>query len=436
VTFSHLPFTIVRQLKAVLPAAALLGAGVTSFAQSVIMSLPEEPLNAPVVRQAQEAAQAPSDSRPAPSGRLFSYGPVSLRTNLMYRFLKAEGLPSGARTIDSDIQTITPTISLDFGSHWSVAYIPSWIYYSAHELDDTFDQAANIRGAVIGQVWTLLFNQDYSHTSPTLYETGRQTTQEVWSTSVSGSRSIGSRSRLDLNGALVQNYPDFGKETRDWTTTDWFTVQVTPGLHVGVGPTFGYTEVINAPDMTYQRYMGRVGFSPTNKLSLSVDGGMEYRQTNSSASKDLKNPIIDASLNYRPFETTAVSLTYAHTVNPSLYDDQVSVGARWNLHFEQRLLVHFYFSADWSRSDTEYQGTSTVTPAPVPPDPTDPNSPPFIPSKPGRKDTIDTFNCRLTTKILKRATIALTYQQTENQSSQLLFDTSSKQYGIEINCAF
>jgi len=397
------------------------------------MSLPQEQLDAPEIRDAAAAKQGPIGSRPAPGGTFLSYGPVSLRTNVMYRYLNAEGLPHAGRQIASEIQTITPTFALDFGQHWSVSYTPSWTEYTARAMDDTFDQVAAIRGGMIGRYWLLGFNEDFSIASPTLYETGQQTSQRSWNTHVSASRSIGSRYNLELNGRLSELYTDIGHDSRDWSTEDWFTVQLSPAVTVGVGPTFGYVEIIGAADMTYQRYMGRLTFNPTEKISLSANGGVELRQTKSSLGKDLQNPIFNVTLGYRPFETTSVGIEYDQTVQTSLYDSQVVVGANWRVHFEQRLLQHLYFSADWTRGDSEYLATTIVS---LPPPSEDPNLPPTLISIPGRKDEIDEFNFRLMTQILKRVTISLTYQQTDNQSSQGGFDVSSKQYGFEINCSF
>jgi hypothetical protein len=182
--------------------------------------------------------------------------------------------------------------------------------------------------------------------------------------------------------------------------------------------------------------MGSLRFDPTNKLSFSANGGVELRQTNSSIGKDLENPIVNLMAVYRPFETTSITLSFDHTVNTSLYDSQVTVGANWRLHFEQRLLGRLYFSADWSQADNEYLGTTTLVPAPPPQNPEDPSLPPILVSQPGRKDKIEEFNCRLMTQLFKRLTIAAIYQQTDNQSSLMLYDVSSKQYGIELNFTF
>lgn len=431
------PSSTFRLIRVVSAIASLTAASVTVLGQSVIMSLPQEPLNAPVIREAQAAQQGINGSRPPASETLFTRGSVTLRAHIMYRYLKAEGLPSGARRVDSEIQSIVPTVSLDLGRNWSVSYIPSWTYYAAPEMEDTFDQSASIHGGLIGLHWLLTLDQTFSFSSPTLYETGRQTEQKTWSTHVSASRSIGSRYNLELNGSVSGLQSEIGNDSRDWSTDDWFMVQISPALNVGIGPTFGYVDMSgSSPDMTYQRFMGRLSFNPTSKLSLNAGGGVERRQSDSEFSKDIENPIINADLSYRPFETTTIGVSYNHTVSTSLYDNQVTVGSNWSLHFEQRLLGHVYFSASWNHGESEYLATTTVTPPPEPIDPEDPSVPPFPVSQPGRKDKTETFDFRLTTQLFRRLSIAATYQHSENRSSQGLFDVSSKQYGIELNCSF
>jgi hypothetical protein len=428
--------SIFRRIRIAVAAPLSLAASVIVLGQNVIMSLPQEPLNAPVVRQAEEARQGPVESRPAASGRLFQYGPIALRTNVVYRYMNAEGLPAGSRRVASEVQTVTPTFAFDFGQHWSVSYTPSWTSYTARALEDTFDQAAAIRGGLIGRYWLLGFSQDFSASSPTLYETGRQTEQKGWNTEISAARSIGNRSSLDLKLHMRELQSEIGNDSRDWSTEDWFMLHLSSATSIGVGPTFGYVEIFGAPDMTYQRYMGRLTFDPTNKLSFSANGGVELRQTNSSAGKDLENPIVNLMATYRPFETTSITLSFDHTVNTSLFDSQVTVGADWRLHFEQRLLRHFYFSADWSRADKEYLTTTRFVSAPPPQNPDDPSLPPILISQPGRTDKIKEFSCRLSTQLFNRLSLAATYQQTDNHSSQGGFGVSSKQYGFEINLTF
>jgi len=437
---SRLP--VVRSLLALI--GLLAAAGVQ--AQDTIMGMPTQDLSTSIERQAGEA-KPPSLSSPFSStpDTPFKAGPAVFRPRLMYRYINAEGLPAGARRVASEIHTVAPGIQVDLGDHWSLDYAPTWTSYTARALDDTVDQAFSLRGTVVGQEWALTFVENYGLSSPTLVETGQQTEQTTWLTSLGASRGFGPQLGIDLNGTMKERYGEIFPDSREFITPNWLMFRYSPQMNLGLGPTLGYVEMDHGPDITYERYMGRLSWQPTDKISLSASGGMEYRHSRAADAKDLKNPIMDASLSYQPFPTTSLRASYSRSVNSSYYDNQVTVGSGWSVGLEQRLLGHFYFSANWSHNESEYEAVTTTVPPPPasePPDETeaDPETPsvptPVLITRPGRTDSVDMFNARLTFQFLQRMSFAATYQEAQNRSSQPGYSFNSKQYGFELSCRY
>ena len=372
----------------------------------------------------------------------FQAGPFVFRPRFSFRYMNAEDMPSGSRRIATEIQTFSPGLAVDLGRDWTFDYAPSWTYYSARAFEDTADQAASLRGAIMGQTWTLELGENFSIGSPTLVETAQQTRTRSWATSVSASRGLGSKIGLQLNADMSEQKTDIAQDTRNWTTQNWLTFQVLPSVNLGFGPGAGYEEISDAPDMTYERAMGRISWKMTDKLSLSGSGGMEFRHSNASDGKTIRYPTANVALSYQPFETTQLSFSYARTLNSSAFRSQVVKGGSWNLDVSQRLLRHLYLSAGWSHQDSTYEAaTLSYSPPPAAPLPEGEDAPapddrPILISLPGRSDKVDSLSTQLTFQVLKRVSISATYQRTKNKSSEAGFSFNSTQYGFTVGFSF
>lgn len=409
-------------------------AGTRVRAQDAVASIPQEELRTSADRMdpRYEAERPLYASTPSAN---FQIGPVVLRPRLLYRYLNAEGLPLATRRIASEIKTVSPGLEIDLGNHWSADYSPRWTWYTARALRDTVDHYVSLRGNVSLADWALNVSEDFASASPTLTETAIQTNERTWLTSLQGLRELGSFARLDLSASLAENYTELFPDTRNWSTQDWVMFHATPTLDWGVGAGAGYVEISAGPDMTFERYLARIDWRPTQQLSLTANAGEEHRRSRSATAKELKFPTVNAELSYRPFTMSAVRISYGRRIQSSYFREQVNQATGWTVGVQQRLLGHFYLSSDWSRQRSKYEATSTLTLPTTVGNGNDPTAPILV-SLPGRDDRVDTWVTRLTTTILKRISISATYQDGKNRSNQAGFTYTSKQYGFEVTCRY
>ncbi len=178
-------------------AVALLAASHVAAQDSALAPLPSEPLVPPILRENQSTDFS---TLPAVSGNLFQYGSFDLHANVLYRYLYETGLPGTAGPVNSGVQTISPGLRLDAGSHWSFNYNPSWTYFSEDSLQDSVSQAFSARG--VGQIdnWGLNVTGTYSRSTDFLFETGTQTEQRSWGGQIGASRDLGDQFQLQLGG--------------------------------------------------------------------------------------------------------------------------------------------------------------------------------------------------------------------------------------------
>ena len=88
-------------------------------------------------------------------------------------------------------------------------------------------------------------------------------------------------------------------------------------MTVGLGATAGYViQSDPAPDEFYQQVNLRLSYSATGKLTFAGTAGIEFRETSGVSGTDV-NPVFDLSINYAPFDGTALSLAATRRVATS-----------------------------------------------------------------------------------------------------------------------
>ena len=399
-------------------------------AQEAIVSTPEAELNAPVLRESlPQTLSKPTE----PTGALFRWGPVSLHPHLLGRAVYGLGLPSNdGRHVASMIYTMAPGLQMDLGQSLSFDYTPTWTTYTARALDDTVDHSARVSGAWEFQDWTVKMSENYRKSSPLLIETGGQTPQRTWATKLEAGRSFGSGLGFQTTASLDERDSESFPDTRDWSTMNWLTLRFTSRIETGLGLGAGYSDIVGEPDVTNERYMGRVRWVPTDKLSLDLDAGLEARHSRAAGAEDANNPIYNASLMYRPFEVTQISLGTSSAVSTAYYQNQVTESASWTLGVQQRLIERFYLMASFLHKETDFSEVSSNS-SPLPP--VDLSNPLPI-SLPGRSDQVDAFNGRIYTTLFKHWKLAATFAHSRNRSNQESFTYNSTQYGFELSRRF
>ena len=380
------------------------------------MSGPQEALTAPESRQPDLLA---NQSRPlGPPVSPFNLGPVNLRPHLLYRYLHATGLPvSQGLQVATEINTFAPGLLLDIGQHWAVDYTPTWTYYTTPTMRDTHDHALSVRGATSYEDWGFEFSENYAKSSPTLIETAQQTDQVTWATRLGATYKYGANVTIQTIASLNELYTDISPDTRDWESMNWLTLQFNPQVEGALGLGLGYVDVVGSADLKYQQYLGRLNWHLSDKLKLGIQGGMDVRHSESASIGNVRNPLLQASLEYQLLDTTKLTLADARTVANSYFRDEVTDSSQWSVSLEQRLLGRLFLNTSYSHQRTSYTSVTTTTLS-------------------GRSDRVEAFNARLTLQLLRRLTIATVYQSSRNHSSLAGYNYSGTQYGLELGCRY
>jgi hypothetical protein len=350
----------------------------------------------------------------------FQWGPIDLRPHLLYRIMHGDGIQSiPGRQLSSWIQNVSPGVLLDLGADWNVDYTPTWSYYSNRAFRDTFEQAANLNGQAAYGDLALQFTQTYVESAQALIETGGQTDQKNYATTLSASYrfdpkiwlNMTASQNVQLTNAVIptQSLADF----REWSTIDFVHYRFSAQLDIGLGGSAGYVAVYPGADMTYTRPQVQLNWQASDKISFKASGGYETRKFRTHDARKLNNPALEGAIQYQPFQYTKLTVGAGRTTSASYFAYEVSKNTRWNVDLEQRLLQRFYLSAGIGRQKNQYLAATSRAVA-------------------SREDEAYFSHVRLHTSLLRRGTVAIFYQKTRNSTNIEAYRFSSDQVGCEI----
>jgi len=339
-------------------------------------------------------------------------GPVTLRPHMLYQFVYGTGIQSSpGQGHDTIIQSLAPGMLLVLTPHWTLDYTPTFNFYSDKSFKDYVGQSVTLTGGASYEAWTFGLSQNFTYSSSPEAQTGTQTGQDTYSTALTASCPLNSKMSVDLGLNQYLDFPSGFQTSKTWSTLDWLNYEFWPRLTTGVGAGLGY---VNAnPNMVFEQLQGRVGWRATDKISFQVSGGAEFTQVTDDSSNPLVNPIMGASIQYQPFDQTKLSVGASRVVSPSYYDNQISVVTSVNGNLRQRLLGKLFLDVTAGYNWNNYTALSSA-----------------IADQPAAD--YYSVNVQLSATILKRGTVAVFYNYSDNSTSQAGLSYISSQVGFNL----
>lgn len=394
---------------------ALIAIGALSASAQPVTNTPPAPTSQPVELQ----PDAPGAGATIPAKAPFQWGIVGVRPHAFYRLSSGDGIQSRpGRRSSTTMSALSAGLLFDIGQRWTADYTPTWTFYSNPVFSDTVDHAFSLNGQALFTDGSIRFSQSYEVSNSPRIETGRQTHEETADTSLAFNYRLGRKTRLELTLGQNLRYVEDAQNSYSWSMQNMYHYQISNRISLGAGFDLGYVDVTPGIDMTYTRPQVRIGWRPTNKLSLNVNAGAEQRRFKRSGSADLNSPTYGAAVYYQPVEWTTLSLAGNRGVSASYFANQVNDSTSWNIGLNQRLLQRINLNMSASRTNSRYIPTTTSVITIV------------------REDTSYSYNVRLSTRFVERGTIGIFYQRTRNSSDVSVYTFNSDQMGIEVGYRF
>lgn len=400
----------------------LVGTAESLRAQSVLMPPPTYSTTPPAVQAAEDAAGAISRDQfnswfPSFTDTL-QWGPITAHPHATYRFLYGNGLQSApGHSQNSVIQSLTPGVLLNIGSHWTLSYDPTLTFYSNRQFHDTVDHNAIVNWGTFYEDWSFGFAQAVGISDDPSIETAQQTSSQIYTTLINASHPLNSVMSLDLNASqTIVSAANFNS-SKSWSTLEWLNYQFFPSLDGGIGAGFGYDKVSLGPDMSHETLQARLTWRVAHKTSVVIHGGAEDRQYLGGGIPDTINPTFGVAVQYQPVATTLMTLSADRGITPSLFSSQITETTTLSIGLNQRLLEHFNLAVSGSYGSSGYLASSSAVVV-------------------TRTDSYYSFSARLGCAFLRRASAGLNYQYSMNNSSAAGFAFASTQLGFDLSYGF
>jgi hypothetical protein len=361
------------------------------------------------------------------TGELLRWADVHVRTHVTYQFLDGNGVQSSpGQSGDVISHTLNPGITIGLGPHWTLDYEPSLVFYSTGRFQNSFNQSISLIGGTTYENWRLGLSQGYSMSDQPQVQTASQTSMQSYSVGLSASYDFNNNWSLELGagGAFSfvdknqtnTNFPAPLSDSQSYFGSGWMNYQFNPKIAVAVGVSSGYSDQSGGFSSVEEQLLGRVILRPGEKLSISVDGGVQNQEFLNSGGVELWNPVMAASASYHVFTPTTLTLSANRSVEPSLFQNQVIEGTTVGFGLAQRLLTVLQLSLNYSHTISDYVGSTTGTAQ--------------------REDTGNSYQASLSMAFLKHGSIGTFYQYSQNSSNQKEFGFSSHQAGVTLTWAY
>lgn len=363
----------------------------------------------------------------APTGApLARWGPVDLHATIFYSLVYGNGIEAEpGEQAKTFINTISPGISLALGSHWTVNYSPSYMMYSSPAFRNTLAESALLNGHTTYEDWTFTLSQSYNYSALPLIETGAQTTQEDYATTLGANYQMSGQ--LSLRMTANQDFriaPEFNNVDA-WTGSVSLNAQLMRQFGAALVFTGGYNDVSVGSSMPFEEVQGKINFTPGSKLTVALSGGAEETQFVNPSAPSLLSPVFAASLGYQPWRGTSLSLTASRTVAPSFYANSLEVNTGVNGALRQELTkkLSLTLSAGYMT-----EPLTSIEAAPLPKFFF--GAPPLQTLTVIENNSYTTFAAALSYAVITRGTVAVFYNVSDNSSGQANFKYSSTQVGL------
>ena len=131
-------------------------------------------------------------------------------------------------------------------------------------------------------------------------------------------------------GAGLQFHGDYLHVLRSFSTDqlsdfeeDQFLAMIEVGgagkLAAAVGGSVGWVELSAVPDQSYQQLLGEIVWMPSQELTFTFDGGVDFRSFDDPfGADDSSTALFSAEAEWRPTDRTLVTLTGFQDVRPSV----------------------------------------------------------------------------------------------------------------------
>jgi len=342
---------------------------------------------------------------------------------------------SSFQRISDTYTVIEPGIHLGFGdsaggfNYLTFDYIASVYFFAEQTERDTVEHLIRLAAQHDFGHLVLGLNQevrilDGTNLNTLSNTTGVQANTDVGGPSRENTYTTTVNATYDLTGKLFLSgqisYAMYDYETlissRQASANLFINYVYSPKLVIGLGATGGVNSSDGpASDETFEQMNVRANYIVSGKISLSISGGLEFRQFGGG---DSISPVYEIAGTYRPFENTAITIAGSRrTLSSASLAGQDYSDTNISVTFSQRLFSRVNLSLGVGYQNLDYLSATTG-------------------ASTARSDNYFYIEPSIDVDITRYWSVGFYYLYREDSSTLALFSFYDNQFGVRTSLTF
>ena len=247
-------------------------------------------------------------------------------------------------------------------------------------------------------------------------DVGAPSRENIYTTTLNGTYDL--TGKLFLSGQI--SYAMYDYETlissRQASANLFINYVCSPKLVIGLGATGGVNSSDGpASDETFEQMNVRANYIVSGKISLSISGGLEFRQFGGG---DSISPVYEIAGTYRPFENTAITIAGSRrTLSSASLAGQDYSDTNISVTFSQRLFSRVNLSLGVGYQNLDYLSATTG-------------------ASTARSDNYFYIEPSIDVDITRYWSVGFYYLYREDSSTLALFSFYDNQFGVRTSLTF
>jgi len=186
-------------------------------------------------------------------------------------------------------------------------YIADASFFVDNSDQNSVDHDALAAGRWQGGKLTIGLRLRFQTLSGISLDVGGRVDRKLYSGALTSTYLVSEKVSLELNVYDTTSDYDTQVDSSEWMVEGWMNYQLRQKTRLSVGTRVGLTDFEGGSQQTFEQLVGRITYRASEKLSLNLDGGVEWRQFDDPGSDEVFG-VFNADATYRPFDGTTFSL--------------------------------------------------------------------------------------------------------------------------------
>ena len=367
------------------------------------------------------AQEAPSVYQPPVdlAERALQWGPFDIRPSLRGAVVYDDNIFIQPDDKESDlIWSLSPGVLVGAGDYLgreanqhTLQYAPTFILFTENSDENAVDHDARLRAEFHENRWVLGVEQTFQYLSGAVIDVGDRIDRRLYNTFANFAYEISPKTSFDLQARQSINDYEQVNDFNEWSFGGGVDYAVTPKVKVGVGTVFGWVDVRNSANQSYQQGLLRGSYTLTEKLEARGSIGGEYRQFEGDQSSR-GNLVFSAGGIYRPLVNTSVNFDiYRRNQNSVTLTDHNYTTTGFAVGVRQLFREKYTAHASGGYENADYEETGSGVNA-------------------DRNDNYFLFRAGVDWNVVEKFVLGVFYQYRDNSSSTDNFDFQNHQVGV------